>query len=86
MFICQHICLAFFSEIAFSIIKKNATPLIRTPMGHATVSALGGLILEKVYESFFRRKKRDCPLYTGVCIKLVSVMRGSTVPQLLIFA
>ena len=56
-------------------------------MGHATVSALGGLILEKVYESFFfRREKRDCPLYTGVCITLVSVMRGSTVPQLLIFA
>ena len=32
--------------------KKNGTPLIRTPMGHATVSVLSGLILEKVYEFF----------------------------------
>ena len=32
--------------------KKNETPLIRTPMGHATVSVLSGLILEKVYEFF----------------------------------
>ena len=55
-------------------------------MGHATVSALGGLILEKVYEFFFRHEKRNCPLYTGVCIKRVSVKRGSTVLQLLIFA
>ena len=65
MFICQHICLAFLSEIAFSIIKKkNATPLIRTPMGHATVSALGGLILEKVYESFFFAGKNETVRYT----------------------
>ena len=32
--------------------KKNGIPLIRTPMGHATVSVLSGLILEKVYEFF----------------------------------
>ena len=57
------ICLAFLSEIAFSIIKKNATPLIRTPMGHATVSALGGLILEKVYESFFSAVKNETDRY-----------------------
>ena len=44
---------AFLSEITFSIMKKIGTPLIRTPMGLATVSALGGLILEKVYEFFF---------------------------------
>ena len=55
-------------------------------MGYATASALSGLILEKVYEFFFRREKRNCPLYTGVCIKRVSVKRGSTVLQLLIFA
>ena len=56
-------------------------------MGHAAVSALSGLILEKVYEFFFfRREKRNCLLYTGVCIKRVSVKRGSTVLQLLIFA
>ena len=63
MLICQHICLAFLSEIAFSIIKKNATPLIRTPMGHATASALGGLILEKVYESFFSAGKNETVRY-----------------------
>ena len=55
-------------------------------MGHAAVSALRGLILGKVYEFFFRREKRNCPLYTGVCVKRVSVKRGSTVLQLLIFA
>ena len=46
-------------------------------MGHATVSVLSGLILEKVYEFFFS---------AGFCIKRESVKRGSTVPQLLILA
>ena len=30
------------------------------------VSVLSGLILEKIYELFFRRDQRNCPLYTDV--------------------
>ena len=37
--------------------------------GHAIVSVLSGLILEKIYvELFFRRDKRNCPLHMGVRI------------------
>ena len=55
-------------------------------MGHATVSVnrvsvLSGLILEKIYELLFRRDKRNRSLYPGVCIKLVAIGRGSTVPN-----
>ena len=32
-------------------------------MGHATASALGGLILEKVYESFFSAGKNETVRY-----------------------
>ena len=53
---------AFLSEITFSIIK-NGTPLIQTPMGHAAVSALSGLILEKVYEFFFSAVKNETDRY-----------------------
>ena len=54
---------AFLSEITFSIIKKIGTPLIRIPMGLATVSALGGLNLEKVYEFFFSAVKNETVRY-----------------------
>ena len=57
-------------------------------MGHAAVSALSGLILEKVYEFFFSAVKNETVRYIqeSVYIKRVSVKRGSTVLQLLIFA
>ena len=45
------------------------------------VSVLSGLILEKIYELLFRRDKRNRSLYPGVCIKLVAIGRGSTVPN-----
>ena len=51
--------------------KKNGTPLIRTPMGHATVSVLSGLILEKVYEFFFSAVKNETVRYIQE-----SVLRG----------
>ena len=54
---------AFLSEITFSIIKKIGTPLIRIPMGLSTVSALGGLNLEKVYEFFFSAVKNETVRY-----------------------
>ena len=45
------------------------------------VSVLSGLTLEKIYELLFRRDKRNRSLYPGVCIKLVAIGRGSTVPN-----
>ena len=60
-------------------------------MGHASVrvnqmSVLSGLNLEKIYELLFHWNKRNHPSYPGVCIKRVSIERGSTVPDICTFA
>ena len=54
--------------------KYSGTRLIRTPRGHAKVSVLSGLILEKMYE-LFRVGTNE-----NVRNIRVSVERGSTVP------
>ena len=43
------------------------------------VSVLSVLILEKIYEVLIHKNKRNCSIYQGVCIKRVSIERGSTV-------
>ena len=43
---------------------------------------LSGLNLEKIYELLFHWNKRNRPSYPGVCIKRVSIERGSTVPDI----
>ena len=39
-------------------------------------SAVSRLIIEKIYELYFHRDKRNCLLYTGVHIKQVSMEQG----------